>query len=213
MAIIGRPFQGTHTRGNWQSDNAYDLSAPAGSPVYAPFAGLISPQFGYDPIGGWRLTIIGTGTSMYMAHFSRYAPGMLPGRRVKIGQIVGFVGDSGNARGTTPHLHFAVPLNDNPGKYIESVLFPRGSAGQGAAATPGLEEVARATPGQVFGGGFGGVANISGAIDAGISVGQFLARLNDRNTWIRIGEIVGGSAMMVIALRLLAQRTRLPIGR
>ena len=42
------------------------------------------------------------------AHLDRYAEGLREGMRVKRGQVIGFVGSSGNASGGAPHLHFAV---------------------------------------------------------------------------------------------------------
>jgi murein DD-endopeptidase MepM/ murein hydrolase activator NlpD len=44
----------------------------------------------------------------YYAHLSRYAPNLKEGERVRKGQVIGYVGTSGNAPKATPHLHFAI---------------------------------------------------------------------------------------------------------
>lgn len=107
--IIGRPNQGTHTRGNWQSDNAVDFGAAMGAPVLAVETGTIGSSFGFSGIGGNRLTLLGaSGNEYYYAHLQRYATGIHAGSIVRPGQVIGYVGDTGNARGTTPHLHFGV---------------------------------------------------------------------------------------------------------
>ena len=46
--------------------------------------------------------------SYYYAHLERYAAGLREGQRVERGDVIGYVGTSGNAPETTPHLHFAV---------------------------------------------------------------------------------------------------------
>src|SRR5262245_9791771 len=44
--VIGTPGAGTHTLGNWESDRALDIAMKVGSPIYSPFGGIITPQFG-----------------------------------------------------------------------------------------------------------------------------------------------------------------------
>lgn len=105
--IIGTPYSGTHTLGNWQSDNAIDIRVPVGTPVYAPESGVIDPSR-YGSLGssnprmaGLRLTLVGQNPA-YFAHLSRLVA--KPGQRVKAGDLIGY---SGSANGTS-HLHFAV---------------------------------------------------------------------------------------------------------
>lgn len=85
---------------------AADIFAPKGSPIYAPVGGTIS---GYTvSAGGNAATMIGDdGRAYYFAH------GNVPfiNGRVERGQQIGEVGQTGNAQGTAPHLHFAIARN------------------------------------------------------------------------------------------------------
>jgi hypothetical protein len=115
---IGAPHQGTHTIGNWQSDNAVDVGIPEGTPIYATTAGTIGSRFGAldssNPrMAGLRLNLEGPTDNFYYAHLSRFASGIRPGVRVRAGQLLGY---SGSANGT-PHLHFASQRRD-PRDYV-----------------------------------------------------------------------------------------------
>lgn len=105
-SIIGTPYSGTHTIGNWESDNAVDIAVPNGTPVYATGAGTIGSQFGSlgsnNPrMAGLRLHLNTGNNEYYYAHLSKFAPGIAPGVHVNAGQLLGF---SGSANGTA-HLH------------------------------------------------------------------------------------------------------------
>lgn len=107
--LIGRPYQGTHTLGNWQSDNAVDLGVPLGTPVCAISEGTIGRVKMNDPNPSSRYAGISVylqlyGTRWWYTHLSNVAPGIGPGAPVKSGQIIGY---SGAANGV-PHLHIAV---------------------------------------------------------------------------------------------------------
>jgi len=88
---------------------AVDILAPRNTPVHAVQDGTIAKLFvsraggitiyQFDPTG--RLCY-------YYAHLQRYADGLREGDAVKQGQVIGFVGTSGNAPAGTPHLHFAI---------------------------------------------------------------------------------------------------------
>jgi murein DD-endopeptidase MepM/ murein hydrolase activator NlpD len=112
--IIGTPFAGTHTLGNWESDRAIDVAAPVGSPVYSPFGGVIGSQYGSlgaasgSRFAGLRLHVASPEDEYYAAHLSRFAPGIRPGRRVRPGQLLGY---SGSASGVA-HLHEALRRGD-----------------------------------------------------------------------------------------------------
>lgn len=82
---------------------AIDIFAPAGTPIYAPADGVSSP--GTYSLGGNATTLRGAdGRWYYFAH----ARDAMRGGAVKKGDIIGYVGNSGNAKGTNPHLHYAV---------------------------------------------------------------------------------------------------------
>lgn len=83
-----------------------DIMAPFGTPLYATERGIIS-KMGTDVLGGTKLWLKGqSGTYYYYAHLQSFAEGISEGTLVDAGTIVGFVGDTGNAKGGAPHLHF-----------------------------------------------------------------------------------------------------------
>lgn len=95
-------------RGNARHQ-ALDIMAPRGTPVVAVDDGTIARLFTSKPGG---LTIYqydpAEKLAYYYAHLDRYAPGIERGKKVKRGQVIGYVGSTGNARSDAPHLHFAV---------------------------------------------------------------------------------------------------------
>ena len=88
---------------------ALDIMAPRGTPVVAVDDGTIARLFTSKPGG---LTIYqydpAKKLAYYYAHLDRFASGLRPGGRVKRGQVIGYVGSTGNARADAPHLHFTV---------------------------------------------------------------------------------------------------------
>ena len=67
-------------------------------------------------LGGISLWVKGeSGTHYYYAHLATYAEGIAPGKLVEAGDIVGYVGSTGNAAASAPHLHFEIHPNDGPG--------------------------------------------------------------------------------------------------
>lgn len=85
-----------------------DIFATAGTPVLAVADGTLD-KVGVNRLGGNRLWLIdGAGNEFYYAHLSAYAPATVTGARVSAGQVIGFVGNSGEALTTPPHLHFEV---------------------------------------------------------------------------------------------------------
>ena len=80
-----------------------DICAPMGTPVLAVNNGVVS--FGTDPKGGTvALLRADSGGTFYYAHLSATAGDS--GRQVEPGDVIGYVGMSGNAATTLPHLHF-----------------------------------------------------------------------------------------------------------
>jgi peptidoglycan LD-endopeptidase LytH len=85
-----------------------DIMAPFGTPLFAAERGIVT-RIGTDVLGGQKLWLKGeSGTYYYYAHLQAYAEGMVEGAVVDAGAVVGFVGDTGNARGGAPHLHFQI---------------------------------------------------------------------------------------------------------
>jgi murein DD-endopeptidase MepM/ murein hydrolase activator NlpD len=85
-----------------------DLFAPLGTPVVAVANGKLS-LVGWNRLGGWRLWLTdGDGNSFYYAHLAGYSRWILTHPRVRAGEVVGFLGRTGDAFTTAPHLHFEI---------------------------------------------------------------------------------------------------------
>jgi len=95
--------------GNRRAHEAVDLLAPRGTPIHAVEGGVIARLF-TSRNGG--ITIYQFDPSRrfcyYYAHLDRYAEGLEEGQEVAAGEIIGYVGTTGNAPPDTPHLHFAI---------------------------------------------------------------------------------------------------------
>ena len=82
-----------------------DIVADYGTPLRAPADGIIAIQD--DPLGGLAVKVIlPDNTFFYLAHMSATAPGLTAGQAIKQGDLIGFVGQSGDATG--PHCHFGI---------------------------------------------------------------------------------------------------------
>jgi len=96
-------------RSGGRRHEAIDILAERSTPVVAVESGTVaktyySQQGGlsvyqYDPSGRYVY---------YYAHLDRYAPGLVEGKHIRQGDLIGYVGQTGNAE--TPHLHFAISL-------------------------------------------------------------------------------------------------------
>jgi murein DD-endopeptidase MepM/ murein hydrolase activator NlpD len=88
---------------------AADLLAPRNTPVHAVDAGTVAKLFVSRAGGNTIYQFDPTGrVCYYYAHLQRYAGGLHEGDSVARGQVIGYVGTSGNATPAAPHLHFAV---------------------------------------------------------------------------------------------------------
>jgi murein DD-endopeptidase MepM/ murein hydrolase activator NlpD len=84
-----------------------DIMSPRGTPVVLPVSGAVS--FYTGGIGGLTFDLRGDdGNYYYGAHMDSYAG--LPAGRYPAGTVVGYVGDTGDAKGTGTHLHFEIHL-------------------------------------------------------------------------------------------------------
>ncbi|MDX2154802.1 MAG: M23 family metallopeptidase [Bryobacteraceae bacterium] len=85
-----------------------DIFARRGTPVRSATAGVVL-RIGENRLGGLTVTVLGAGGRLYYyAHLDAYAEGLQTGRAVTPQTVLGYVGNTGNARSTPPHLHFGV---------------------------------------------------------------------------------------------------------
>ena len=92
--------------GNWHHGD--DIFAPLGAPILACADGIVF-SVGWNDIGGNRLWLRDAqGNEFYYAHLSAFSPLAKNGVHVKAGEVLGFVGNTGDASGTPTHLHFEI---------------------------------------------------------------------------------------------------------
>lgn len=94
-------------RSEGRTHEGIDIFAPRGTPIQATTAGVIY-RIGDDRLGGKVVFIMGPGgAGHYYAHMEDYADISI-NTWVNSGDIIGYVGDSGNAKGTPPHVHYGI---------------------------------------------------------------------------------------------------------
>lgn len=88
---------------------ALDIMAPTGTPVVAVEDGTVARLF-TSKAGGLTIYQFDPSQSVayYYAHLQGYASGVVDGATVRRGQVIGYVGSTGNANPAAPHLHFAI---------------------------------------------------------------------------------------------------------
>lgn len=115
-----------------RAHEAVDILAPRNTPIHAVDSGTIGRFFVSKQGGNTIYQFDPTGRlCYYYAHLERYAPGLREGDAVSQGQVIGYVGTTGNAPPNTPHLHFAVFELDEDrrwwkGKALDPYLVFRG---------------------------------------------------------------------------------------
>lgn len=154
----GAPRAGT----GWHHGN--DVFGPRGTPLLAVADGTLS-RVGINTLGGNRLWLTDdAGNAFYYAHLSAYAPAAVEGARVTAGQVIGFLGNTGQAITTPPHLHFEVhpgggdsvnpyPYliawqrgSDIPRAFVQAATSPSPAPAVGAVLVDGLPELDTAPP-------------------------------------------------------------------
>jgi len=101
-------------RGADRLHEGQDIFAPKGTPILSATRGLVY-KIGENSLGGQTVSIMGAGGRMYYyAHLDAYAPNLAEGDFVTPQTVVGFVGTTGNAQGTPPHLHFGIYTSSGP---------------------------------------------------------------------------------------------------
>jgi murein DD-endopeptidase MepM/ murein hydrolase activator NlpD len=82
------------------------MLAPRGTPVVAVYTGSVS-RLSTSSLGGITLWVRSSaGDTFYYAHLQGYADGVRAGMQVEAGELLGYVGTTGNAPVNVPHLHF-----------------------------------------------------------------------------------------------------------
>jgi hypothetical protein len=112
---IGGPF------GSFRADTGFhqgnDLFADFGTPVVAVADGTIK-NVGSLPISGNRLWVYADGGDQFFyAHLASFAPAAVDDRHVEAGTVLGYIGNTGDAEPTPPHLHFEI--HPNGGKAVD----------------------------------------------------------------------------------------------
>ena len=96
-------------RGQGRVHEAIDIMAPRGTPVLAATDGKVEKLFTSVPGGLTIYQFDPDGRhAYYYAHLDRYAVGLAEGKVLKRGEVIGYVGSTGNASEDAPHLHFAI---------------------------------------------------------------------------------------------------------
>jgi murein DD-endopeptidase MepM/ murein hydrolase activator NlpD len=106
------PASYTNSFGAARADTGWhhgeDIFAPLGAPILAVASGIVY-SVGWNDIGGLRLWLQDlAGNEFYYAHLSAYSPLAVNGTQVRAGDVLGFVGNTGDAEGTPYHLHFEI---------------------------------------------------------------------------------------------------------
>ena len=119
-----RPEQLTDTfsasRSEGRTHDAIDIMAPAETPVLAAADGQIQKLFQSER-GGITIYQLTADQKLifYYAHLARYADGLTEGKQVRQGDVIAYVGDTGNAGAGNYHLHFSIAAVSDPKRYWE----------------------------------------------------------------------------------------------
>ena len=129
-------------RSEGRTHQGIDIFARRGTPVIAATEGLVA-RIGENRLGGTVVWVYGPGRQRhYYAHLDRVAETLETGDRVAVGDVLGYVGNTGNARGTPPHLHYGIyamggAINPYPLLIApEPAASPVNPAATGTAAEP-----------------------------------------------------------------------------
>jgi peptidoglycan LD-endopeptidase LytH len=95
-------------RSGGRQHQGVDIFAARGTSVRASTSGRVL-RVGVDSLGGNVVWVLGPGPALYYyAHLDAWSPGLSVGQGVRAGEVLGTVGNTGNARTTPPHLHFGI---------------------------------------------------------------------------------------------------------
>ncbi|MCG2591515.1 M23 family metallopeptidase [Ramlibacter sp. XY19] len=125
---LGVPVQGiraaqlhdnfSDTRSRGRKHKALDIMAPRGTPVLAADDGKVA-KISSNKGGGLSVYQVDPSGAIvyYYAHLDRYADNLRDGQPLRRGDVIGYVGTTGNAPETAPHLHFAVLVLEQKGRW------------------------------------------------------------------------------------------------
>lgn len=110
----------TASRAEGRTHDAIDIIAPADTPVLAAADGTITKLWQSER-GGTTIYQLSADQKMifYYAHLARYADGLTEGKQVRQGEVLAYVGDTGNAGPGNYHLHFSIAIVSDPKRYWE----------------------------------------------------------------------------------------------
>ena len=110
----------TDARSEGRSHDAIDIMAPAGTPVLAASDGEIVRLFQSER-GGTTIYQLSPDKKLvfYYAHLQSYAEGLVVGKFARQGEVIAYVGDTGNAGTGNYHLHFSIAVLADPKRYFE----------------------------------------------------------------------------------------------
>ncbi len=113
------------SRSHGRTHEGIDIMAERGTKVYSTTQGMIASLKGNN-LGGTVVWIIGPGgTWHYYAHLHKHKRGLKEGDIVRRGDLIGYVGNSGNAKRTAPHLHYGIYLNGKGRGAVNPYLYLR----------------------------------------------------------------------------------------
>ncbi len=124
QGVSSRQLRNTYdqARSEGRQHNAIDIMASQGTPVLAVDEGVVIKLFQSDKGGITLYQLDPSGKyAYYYAHLSRYAVDMAEGKILKRGDVVGYVGDTGNAGTGNYHLHFEVTKLTAPRKWYGGI--------------------------------------------------------------------------------------------
>lgn len=116
---ISSPFGSREMDGEQENHSGIDIPAPAGTPIYAAAPGVVSTNAHWSYGICVKVSVDGQTTNVY-GHMLSRAEGITDGVQVEAGQLIGYVGSTGNSTGN--HLHFQVNINGiavDPMSYFE----------------------------------------------------------------------------------------------
>lgn len=115
-------FRAGRARVGWH--HGEDIFAPFGAPVLAVADGTVF-SVGWNDLGGNRFWLRDDkGNEFYYAHLSAFSPLAVNNARVRAGDVIGFIGNTGDAQGTPPHVHFEIHPVELLSKGYDGVIPP-----------------------------------------------------------------------------------------